>query len=141
MEPKMMDHSLVTLIRELRDETTTLVRQEIALAKAEACEKASRLGRNIGYIGAGVALAYAALILLLLGLRDLLSTALIKAGLSPEMTSWISAFCIALIVAIVGWTLIAKGRKALAAEGLAPDKTLKSLRDNQQFIKSKLART
>ena len=141
MEPKTTDHSLVTLIRELRDETTTLVRQEIALAKAEACEKASRLGRNMGYIGAGMALAYAALALLLLGFRDLLSTALINAGVSPEMTNWISAFSIALIVAVVGWSLIAKGKKALAAEGLTPQKTLKSLRDDKQFIKQKLART
>lgn len=141
METKTTDHSLLSLIRELRDETTMLVRQEIALAKAEGCEKASRMGRNIAYIGAGAALAYAALALFLLGFRDVLSVALIKAGLSPEVTTWLSSFLIALVIGVVGWGLIAKGKKALAAEGLTPQKTLNSLRDDKQFIKQKLART
>ena len=40
MEANLSDHSLISLIRDLRDEMTTLMRQEIALAKAETAEKA-----------------------------------------------------------------------------------------------------
>jgi hypothetical protein len=135
------DHSLVNLLRELRDETTTLVRQEIALAKAEMSEKVSRLGRNAGYIGAGVALAYAALILLLLGFRDLLARALVNAKLDPAVATALSSLIIAIIIGVVGWALIAKGKKALSKEGLAPKKTIESLREDQHLIKQKLART
>jgi hypothetical protein len=141
METKMTDHSLVSLIRELRDETTTLVRQEIALAKAETCEKASRLGRNAAYIGAGVALGYAALILFLLGIRDVLAAAFIKGDMDPNVATWLSSFIVALLIGISSWLLIAKGKKALAKDGLIPRKTIQSLRDDQHFIKQKLART
>ena len=135
------NHSLVGLIRELRDETTTLVRQEIALAKAEASEKAGRLARNAAFIAAGAALGFVALILLLMGVRELLAAGLVNAGMSPDAAAWLSSFIVAIVVGIVSWALIAKGKKALADEGLAPKKTIQSLREDQHFIKQKLART
>jgi hypothetical protein len=141
METKSTDHSIVFLLRELRDETTTLVRQEIALAKAEICEKSSRLARNAVYIAAGALLAYTALILALLGFRDLLALALTKAELSPDVAGWLSALIIALVVAAAGAALIIKGKKALADESLVPTKTVGSLKENQHLIKQKLART
>jgi uncharacterized membrane protein YGL010W len=141
METKMTDHSLVSLLRDLRDETTTLVRQEIALAKAETTEKAAKLSRNAVFIGAGAALAYAGLILLLLGFRDWLANCLSAAGTNPIVAICLSSFIIGVIIGLIGWGLIAKGKKALANEGLTPKKTLESLREDQQFIKQKLART
>ena len=45
--------SIVDLIKELRDESTTLVRQEIALAKAELSEKASKAAVNAAFLGMG----------------------------------------------------------------------------------------
>jgi hypothetical protein len=141
METNTTDHSLVSLIRELRDETTTLVRQEIALAKAETCEKASKLGRNAAYIGAGLALGYASLILFLLGIRDLLVTAFVKADMDPNVAVWLSSFIVAILIGIASWLLIAKGKKALVKDGLIPRKTIQSLREDQHFIKQKLART
>jgi hypothetical protein len=141
METRTNDHLLINLIRELRDETTTLVRQEIALAKAETAEKAARLGRNAGYMVAGVAVAYAAFVLLLLGLRDLVAAGLIRAGSESETAAWLSSFIVGIAIGVVGALLIAQGKKALSKEGLAPRKTIESLREDQQFIKHKLART
>ena len=135
------DHVMINLIRELRDETTTLIRQEVALAKAEATEKAGRLGRNAGYLVAGVAVAYAAFVLLLLGLRDLVAAGLLKGGTEPETAAWLSSFIVAVVIGLVGWLLIAKGKHALSQEGLTPTKTIESLREDQHFIKHKLART
>jgi hypothetical protein len=133
--------SLMGLIRELRDETGTLLRQEIALAKAETSEKASRLGRNIAYMAGGAVFAMAALILVLIGLRDLIGQALVKAGMEPGQAIWLAAFLVAIPVAIGAGALIAKGKKALTEEGLTPEKTMDSLRQDQRFIKQKLART
>lgn len=141
METKPNDHLLVNLIRELRDETTTLIRQEVALAKAETTEKAARFGRNAGYLVAGAAVAYAAFVLLLMGFRDLVAAGLIRAGTESETAAWLSAFIVAIAIGVVGGVLIAKGKKALSKEGLAPRKTIESLREDGQFIKHKLART
>ena len=141
MEAKTTDHSLISLIRELRDEMTTLVRQEIALAKAETAEKAKRLGRNVAYIGVGVAVGYAGFVMLLLGLRDLLAAGLVKAGTDAEVATLLSSFLVAIAIGAAGWALIAKGKKALAEEGLTPKKTVESLKADQQLLKQKLIRT
>jgi len=141
METKIPDHSLVALIRELREELTTLMRQEIALAKAEISEKASRAARNAAFLAAGVVLAGATLIMLLLGVRDLLSAGLINAGTTPQAAAWLSSFIVAILLGIVSWALVIKGKKALTNEGLAPTKTIASLREDRHLIKQKLART
>ena len=141
MEPKTTDHSLVSLLRELRDETSTLLRQEIALAKAETAEKARRVTRNAIAIGIGAVVALCALVFLLLGCRDLIAAGFINGGMEPTTAAWLSSFIIAVVVGAIGAGLIAKGKKALAEEELAPRKTIESLREDQRLIKQKLAHT
>lgn len=141
METKTTDHSLISLIRDLRNETSTLVRQEIALAKAETAEKATRLGRHVACIAAGIAVAYAGFVILLLALRDLLASGFLRAGFSTDVAAWLSSFIVAVAIGMVGWMLIAKGKKALTQEGLLPRKTIESLKEDKQFVKHKLAST
>jgi hypothetical protein len=97
------------------------------------------MGRNLACIGAGIAVAYAALMFLLLGLRDFLTAAIIQAGGDPDVAPWLSSLLVAIVIGSVGFILIHKGKKALAREGLLPKKTVESLRKDQQFIKQKLA--
>jgi len=139
MEAKMTEHPLTDLIRELRDETATLVRQEIALAKAEITEKSSRMAKHAISIAAGVALAYAALVLLLLAIRDFLFSGMVSAGMSPGVAVWVSPLIVAIVVGIVGWILISQGKKRLAKEGIAPEKTVETLREEKDWLKHKIA--
>ena len=44
---------IVDLLKILRDDTTTLVRDEISLAKTEISEKIASTSRNVGYLAAG----------------------------------------------------------------------------------------
>jgi Putative Actinobacterial Holin-X, holin superfamily III len=50
------DRSLGELFSELAQETSTLVRQEVTLAKIELTHKASTAGRHVGILAAGGAL-------------------------------------------------------------------------------------
>ena len=43
------DRSIGELFAELSRETTALLRQEVQLAKAEMTQKASRVGKNVGF--------------------------------------------------------------------------------------------
>jgi Putative Actinobacterial Holin-X, holin superfamily III len=63
---------IVDLLKILRDDATTLVRDEISLAKTEISEKIASTSRNVGYLAAGALVAYAALILILQGISLLL---------------------------------------------------------------------
>ena len=47
------DRSIGELITRLSRETVTLVRKEVQLAKAEMSQKASRAGKNVGFLVVG----------------------------------------------------------------------------------------
>ena len=139
MDTRTVEQPLPTLIRELRDETATLVGQEIALAKAEITEKVRRMAKDVIYIAAGVGLAYAALVLLLLAVRDFLFSAMADRGVSVGVAMWLSPLIVGIVVGGVGWVLVNQGKKKLADEGITPEKTAQSLREDKNWLKHKIA--
>jgi len=133
------DHRSITeIIKDLRDETSALVRQEVALAKTEMSEKASKIGRNAGYIGAGGVLAHAGAIVLLLGLSALLYAGLVEMGLSHMISGWLAPLIVGGLVAIIGYAMAQKGISALKKESLVPEKTVNSLKEDQQWLQRKV---
>ncbi|HEX6986108.1 MAG TPA: phage holin family protein [Planctomycetaceae bacterium] len=131
------NRSITELLKDLRDETTMLVRQEIALAKTEMSEKAAKAGRNAGYMGAGSALAHAALIILLLGLSALLYHGLEAMGLDNMVAGWLAPLIVGGVAAAIGYALIQKAITAFKHESLVPEKTVDSLKENQQWLSRK----
>ena len=129
--------SIGDLLKDLRDESSMLVRQEVALAKTELSEKAAKLGRNAGYMGVGVALAHAALILLLFGLSALLYHVLTEIGLSNMVSGWLSLLIVGGVTALIGYGLIQKAISAFKNESLVPEKTVNSLKENQEWLQRK----
>ena len=138
--PPRTDHSFATLIRELRDETTTLLRQEVALAKTELSEKASLVGRNSIYLAVGGLVAYAGLIFILHSLVGLLLVGLLRAGLSEGVATWLAPGIVGLVVAGVGYALVQKAKSTLSRESLAPEKTIQSLKEDKQWTQEKFSR-
>ncbi|WP_158277387.1 phage holin family protein [Opitutus sp. ER46] len=131
-------NSLPALLRELRDDTTTLLRQEVALAKAELKQNASSVGQHTVQMAIGGFVAYAGLIVLLIGLGLLGSSLLVRAGLDPDLAEWLAPAAIGAAVALIGWSLVARARRALAADQIAPRETLQSLREDKDWAQSKL---
>src|SRR3954471_22959219 len=82
--------SIPTLLKELRDETTTLLRQEVALAKIELKQNATQAAGHGIKILVGGFVAYAGAIVLLIGLGHLLGTALIRAGMDSDLAAWLA---------------------------------------------------
>jgi hypothetical protein len=142
MENTTQEHerSLADLMRELRDETTTLFKQEIALAKTELSENAAKAGRNVATLGIGAMVAYGGFILLLVALSLLAQVGLQRAGLNPEIARWLGPAAVGLVVAIIGYILIAKAKSTLSHESLAPKKTIQTLKEDKQWTQEKLSR-
>lgn len=128
------DLSLANLIRDLRDETTTLFRQELALARTELTEKASSATRNLAYFAIGGLIAYAGLLVLLFGVSDAIVVALVKAGINEQVAFWVGPVATGLVLAILGYVFIAKAKRALAHEGIAPKKTIESLKQDKEWV-------
>jgi predicted phage tail protein len=131
-------NSIPSLLRDLRDETTTLLRQEVALAKSEMKENVSRMGSHAAQIAIGGFVAYAGIIVLLIGIGHLLGALLIRAGLDEQVAQWLAPSIVGLIVAIIGWVMLSKAKSAMAHDDLAPKQTIDSLRENKQWAQSKL---
>ena len=120
------DRSLGELFSELAQETSTLVRQEVALAKTEMGEKASRVGKDVGFLAAGGAVAYAGLLAILAAVIVVLDTFL---------PLWLAALLVGLVVVGVGYFLVKKGLDALKSEDVAPRQTIETLKEDGQWIK------
>ena len=120
------DRSLGELFAELAQETTTLVRHEVNLAKTEMTEKASRTGKHVGFLAAGGAVAYAGLLAILAGVIALLNAV---------MPLWVAALLVGVVVAVVGYLLVRRGLDALKREDLAPRQTMETLKEDQQWAK------
>ena len=120
------DRSLGELFAELTQETSTLVRQEVNLAKTEMSQKASRAGRHVGALAAGGAVAYAGLLAILAGVIILLD---------EVMHLWLSALLVGVVVALVGYFLVRRGLDALKREDLAPRETIETLKEDRRWAK------
>jgi hypothetical protein len=115
------DRSLGELLSELTQDVVTLVRQEMTLAKAELSEKASRIGKRVGLLAAGGALAYAGLLAIVAALVMLLSM--------TGMPMWASALLVGVIIAGIGGLLVKKGMDAIREQDLVPRQTLETLKE------------
>jgi uncharacterized membrane protein YqjE len=92
MQDDLRDRPIGDLLKQLSQETTTLVRQELELAKAEMAQKGKRAGVGAGMFGGAGAAA-------LLGLGALTAAAI--AALDTGIALWLAALILALLWA--GW--------------------------------------
>jgi xanthine/uracil permease len=133
------ERSLGELFKKLRDETATLFRQEVQLVKTETAEKARAYGRDSAMLAVGGALAFAGLIVLLMGLGYGVSALLAFAGMSTVNAVWLGPLIVGVVVAIIGYAIIRKGINALKRESPVPERTIRSLQENQEWVKHKFS--
>lgn len=122
------DKSLGELFADLSRETSTLVRQEVELAKTEMSKKAAEVGKDVGFLAAGGMVAYA-------GFLALIAAAIIALG-QLGLPWWISAALVGLVVAGIGGYLVMQGLTNLKNISLAPTQTLETLQEDAQWAKS-----
>ena len=125
------ERSLGDLFTELARETSTLVRQEVQLAKSELTQSATEAGRAIAFLLIGGAVAYAGVLFLLLAIVY----GLIEAGIDP----WLAAGIVGLVVIIIGGVLVMRARASLSPEALAPRRTVTTLKEDTEWAKEQLA--
>lgn len=123
------ERSLADLLKELLNETRTLVRQEIALAKAEASEMVSKASRNVVLLVAGGLLAY-------VGLFALVAAAIL--ALALVLPGWLSALLVGLVVLGVAFAVVQKGRKGLKNTDFSFERTVDTLEDDKRWLKEEV---
>lgn len=127
MQHRTDDRSLGDLFAELSRETTTLVRQEISLATTEMSQKASRAGKDVGFLAVGGAVVYA-------GVLAILAAIIIGLG-QAGLPWWLSALIVGVVVAGAGYLLIRRGLDNLKHEDMAPRQTMDTLKGDIDALK------
>lgn len=121
--------SVPELMRQLSNQTATLVRQELELAKAELTVKGKRAGIGAGMFGAaGVFGLYA------LGAL----TAAVVLALSLAMTGWLAALIVAVIYGAIAGGLALSG-KSNVQRGVppVPDQTVATVKEDVDMAKQR----
>jgi uncharacterized membrane protein YqjE len=126
---ELRDRPTPELLRRLSDETTTLVKQEVELAKAELQEKGKQAGIGAGMFGGaglfGVG-AFAAL------------TACVIAALESLMPLWLAALIVAVVYAAVAAVLALRGKqKVKEAAPPLPEQTKESVKEDLEWAKTR----
>jgi putative superfamily III holin-X len=137
MQPLRDDRSLGQILRDLREETTQLLRQEVDLAKTEMSEKMSRLGTNLGSVATGGAVLFAGALVLLAALT-LGLIALFSQFMDRDVAMWLAPLLVGGVLAFVGYGMVKKALQALKQEGIAPQRTTQSLKENKEWLTAKM---
>ena len=123
------DQSIGELVKELATETSTLVRQELDLAKAEMTERGKRAGKGAGMLGAAALVG-------LLAAGAL--TACLVAALDLAMATWLAALIVAVVYGAIAGALAITGRKQIReAAPPVPEQAIDSVKEDVQWAKTR----
>lgn len=123
------ERSIGELFSELANETSTLLKQEVALVQVELTQKAAKIGKNIGFLVVGGTIANAALL-------AIVATLII--GLANFMQLWLAALIVGILTGTAAAGLISIGLKRLKNMDLKPKETVESLKENAKWLKEQV---
>ena len=146
------DLSIPGLVRQLADETTTLVRQELELARAEAAraaeavvtlakqelqlakaemtEKGRKAGPGIGMMGAAAGIG-------LLAAGTL--TAFLIVVLDEVMATWLAALLVGVVYAVFAAALFLMGKQRVREAGpFVPEQTIETVKEDIEWAKTQV---
>ncbi len=119
------DLSLGELVGRMSSDLSTLFRQEIALAKVEMKEEATKAAKGAGMFGGTALAGYMALLLLSFAAAW---------GLAEVMPTGVAFLIVGLVYAIAAAVLFMAGRKEIKSVH-GPEKTVQTLKEDAQWAR------
>jgi uncharacterized membrane protein YqjE len=115
------------LVKDLANQTSTLVRQEIKLAQAEVTQKSKLAGKGAGMLAAAAVAA-------LLGLGAL--TAVLIIALDGALALWLAALIVTVLWLALAAGLAMAGKKALERATPPVPQTVETVKEDIQWAKT-----
>jgi uncharacterized membrane protein YqjE len=122
--------ALGELFRQLAQDSATLVRQEVALAKAEVRENVSHMVRDSAMVAAGAGIALVGALVLVAFLVIALGDAL--------NNYWLAALIVGAVFVLAGGVLAMGSLRKLKRGGLAPERTIQTLKEDKQWAQNEI---
>jgi len=125
----LRDQPISEVVKTLSEETSTLIRQELNLAKAELGQKAKSAGVGLGMFGT----AY-----VFLRLTIATGTAAAILALAIPLPAWAAALIVTVVWAVIALVLILFGRRQLKrALPPVPQQTIETVKEDVEWLKSR----
>jgi fatty acid desaturase len=126
---EVRDRPTRELMRELTDQTTTLVRKEIALAKVELAEKGKKAGVGAGMFGAAALFGVGAFAAI---------TACAILALATFLAGWLAALIVAVVYVAIAGALAMRGKKQVKqATPPVPERAVDSTKEDLEWLKTR----
>ena len=126
------DQSVGDLVKQLSEQTATLVRQEMKLAQTELQEKGKKAGIGAGMFGAGGLVAF-------FGAACLIAAAVL--GLSTAVDAWLAALIIGVVLLAAAGVAALMGKKQIEqATPPLPEQTVETVKEDVEHVRSKAKR-
>jgi MFS family permease len=131
-EADLQDQSVADLVRQLTELVPQLVREELALAKAELTDKGKRAGLAAGLLGGGGALAF-------YGLGALIAA--VALGLAEMLPGWLATLVVAVVLLLVAGLLALVARSQVRrAVPPVPEQAVQSARLDVEAVRESARR-
>jgi hypothetical protein len=126
---ELRERPLGDLVKQLGTQTSTLVRQEIDLAKAELSDKGRVAGEGARLLGGAAVVGLMA--------AGALTATLILA-LSEAIDSWLAALIVTVVMAAIAAVLALQGRNRIrAASPAVPEQTVETVKEDVEWAKTR----
>jgi uncharacterized membrane protein YqjE len=122
-----------SLLHDLVEGSTTLIRDEFKLAKIEIAEVARAIGTGTAFVAVGASLALLGTLALFTGIVLLVGDQWLPADLY-----WLAALLVLVITGGLAAWLAKRGMSLLAPSALAPNETVTTLREDKEWLKRQL---
>jgi hypothetical protein len=126
-EADLRERPIGELLKQLSQETTTLVRQEIELAKAEVQEKGRQAGKGAGMLG-GAGLSG------VLALGALTAAAILALDLA--VAGWLAALIVAAVWGAIAGLLALAGKSRVQEATPPAPQTVETLKEDVEWAKT-----
>lgn len=121
------EQSLGELFSDLSQQTSTLVKKEIELARHEVTRSVTTLGKDAAMIAIGGVIAYAGVIVVLIGLGWLLATI--------GLPVWLAFVLVGAIVVAIGAFLAWRAIQEMKKVSVVPERTVETVKEDVEWAK------
>ena len=115
------------LVKDLSQQTSTLVKQELDLAKAELSQQGKRAGMGAGFIGGGALFGLGAFGAL---------TAMFIALLGLAMQTWLAALIVTVVYGAIAGVLALRGKNKIQEATPPAEQTVETLKEDARWAKT-----
>jgi uncharacterized membrane protein YqjE len=123
----LRDESVGDLVKQLSEQTSTLVRQEMRLAQAELQEKGKKAGIGAGMFGVSGLVAF-------FGAATLIAAAVL--ALATALDPWLSALVVAVVLLVVAGVAALLGKKQVEeATPPVPEQAARNVKRDIETVK------